>query len=590
MQKFSDQFKQYNIENYGYIRLPKIDISKEQKELVGLKENATNYDFLLQLAREGFKQKQNKIKKERWKEYGDRVKTEVALLDELGFIDYILLVWIVCNKADELGVWRDFGRGSVSGSLVCWLIGISGVDPIDKQLFFERFVSKTRAGKKIIDGEVYLKGDLLADVDLNLGNGREEIVKWLNQIYPNRVSKIINFSTLTTKILLKDVSKIYKEYSEDEAKAVSDLIGSKFGVVQEIKDAYKENEKFKYWVDSNKDIVNIANKLSGLFRQTSIHASGYLVSFFELNDIIPLERSKEGDLVSGYDMRQVSSFATKLDLLGLTTNGIIKDVLKSIPDSIDNVNLDNDPIIYDQYQNNNLLPYGLYQISAHCAYGVLNKVKPKNIEELSDVNALARPGSLAYVDDYVKGDKELLNPLFKSAIGNTKNICLYQEQLMQLAVLVGFTLDDAETIRKIVGKKQLDKVKEWEEKIYKKVEEKGFKKEVADAYWKLVNDSASYSFNKCLSLDSVVETETNEQKMLFEVKLGEKIKAFDIKENKDHFVEIIDKINSKAELYEVELEDGRKIKCSMEHKFLTQEAGMQRLIDIIKNKYKIITD
>lgn len=587
---FSDQFKQYNIENYGYIRLPKIDISKEQKEAVGLKESATNCEFLLQLARNGFKKKQNKIKRERWKEYGDRVKTEISLLDELGFIDYILLVWLVCNKADEIGVWRDAGRGSVCGSLVCYLAGISGVDPIEKELFFERFVSKARADKKVIDGNTYIRGDLAPDIDENVASGRDAIVQWLKELYPNRVSKILNFSTLTTRILLKDVSKIYAEYSEDQAKEISDMISSKFGVVQEIDEAYKENEKFRQWVDENKEIVSISKKLSGLIRQTSVHASGYLVSFYELTDIIPVESSKEGDLVSGYDMRQVCHFATKLDLLGLTTNNVIKDVLSSIPEKFDDMNLDSDPIIYDQYQNGNLLPYGLYQISAHCAYGVLNKVKPKNIDELSDVNSLARPGALAYVDSYVKGDAKVLNPVFEPILSKTRRVVLFQEQVMQLATVLGFTLTEAEMIRKLGAKKQLDKVKEWQEKIYKRAKENGFSEEVSAAYWKLVNDSASYSFNKCLSLDSIVETETNDQKMLFEVKPGEKIKAFNIKENKDHFVEIIDKINSKAELYEVELEDGRKIKCSMEHKFLTQEAGMQRLVDIIRNKFKIITD
>lgn len=584
---FSDQFKQYNIENYGYIRLPKIDISKEQKELVGLKESATNFEFLLQLAREGFKKKQNKIHKDRWKEYGTRVKYEIDLLEELGFIDYILLVWLVCNKADQLGVWRDFGRGSLSGSLVLWLIGVSGVDPIDKHLFFERFVSKTRAGKKIIDGNLYLKGDRLADADLNLGSGRTEIVKWLNEIYPNRVSKIINFSTLTTKILLKDVSKIYKEYSEDEAKAVSDLISSKFGVVQEIETAYKENEKFKQWADENKDIINIAKKLSGLFRQTSVHASGYLVSFFELTDIVPLELSKEGDLVSGYDMRQVSDFATKLDLLGLTTNGIIKDILDNITEKVEDIELDNNPIIYDQYQNNNLLPYGLYQISAHCAYGVLNKVKPKNIGELSDVNALARPGSLAYVDGYVKGNTQCLHPLFEPVLKETRNNCLYQESLMQLAVVIGFTLDDAETIRKIVGKKLVDKVKEWKDKVYKKVEEKGFKVEVADAYWKLLNDSASYSFNKCTHPLELVKTK-NGIRHLMEINIGDEVLAYNTYSGKDHYVKVKDVIWGKAELKRWRFAENKSIICSENHKFLTLEAGMIKVIDIYKNNYTII--
>lgn len=497
---FSSSFQKYIVPNYGYIRLPEITISKEQKALIGLEENVTNREVLLALARDGFKKKQNKIKKERWKEYGDRVKYEISILDELGFVDYILLVWQVMNKAKEMNIFLDYGRGSVAGSAVCWFLGISGVDPIEKHLFFERFVSKVRAGKKIIDGSTYLKGDLLADVDINLGDGRDKIVEWLKLVYPNRVSKIINFSTLTTRILLKDVSKIYKEYSEDEAKAISDLIESKFGVVQEIEDAYKSSAKFKEWADKNTDIVEVSQKLSGLLRQTSIHASGYLVSYFELSDIVPLERSKEGELVSSYDMRKVSNFATKLDLLGLTTNRIIKDILDNIDEKVEDIELDTNPIIYDQYQAGELLPYGLYQISADCAYRVLNKVKPKNIGELSDVNAIARPGALAYVDNYVKGDAKILNPLFEPILKDTRNLCLYQETLMQLAVAIGFTLDDAEVIRKVVGKKQLEKVKEWEAKIYKKVEESGLSKEIADAYWKLVNDSASYSFNKSHSV------------------------------------------------------------------------------------------
>jgi len=586
-QNFTKQFKPYIIENYGYIRLPKIDISKEQKDSVGVSESASNFDFLLALTRKGFKQKQSKIKKEHWKAYGDRVKYEMSIFDELGFIDYILLVWIVCNKADELGVWRDFGRGSVAGSAVCWFLGISGVDPIDKKLFFERFVSKVRAGKKIINGETYLKGDLLADVDLNLGNGREEIVKWLNQIYPNRVSKIINFSTLTTKILLKDVSKIYSEYSEDQAKEVSDLIGSKFGVVQEIEDAYKENEKFKKWADENKDIVSISQKLSGLLRQTSIHASGYLVSYFELTDIVPLERSKEGDLVSGYDMRQISNFATKLDLLGLTTNGIIKDVLNNIPEKIEEVNLDNDPIIYDQYQNNTLLPYGLYQISAHCAYGVLNKVKPKNIEELSDVNSLARPGSLAYVDSYVKGDAKCLTPLFEPVLKGTRNVVLFQEQLMQLAVVIGFTLDDAEIIRKIVGKKDLQKVKEWKVKIYKKVEEKGFSKEIADAYWKVVNESASYSFNKCCLRGTLVQKENHLEK-IENINTGDRVYCIDFNGNKV-LNNVINVYKNNVEVFEFELSDGRKLKCSMNHKVMTP-IGMVPIKECIEKDLEILCE
>jgi DNA polymerase III alpha subunit len=237
-------------------------------------------------------------------------------------------------------------------------------------------------------------------------------------------------------------------------------------------------------------------------RGTSSHASGYLVSFYELTDLIPIEINKEGDIVSSYDMKIVSNFATKLDLLSLTTNAIIKRVADIIPEKIDEINLDDDPFIYEKFQDSKLLPYGLYQISADCAYGVTEAIKPKNVNELSDINALARPGSLSYVNSYKNNNAEAVHKVFEPILSQTRNVPLYQEQLMKMSVAIGFTNEEAEVIRKIVGKKDLQKVKEWEKKIYDKCEEKGFDKTVADAIWKLLNESASYSFNKAHSIST----------------------------------------------------------------------------------------
>lgn len=586
---FIEDFKGYDFENFGMVRLPEVRIPEDVLKKNNLPLDISHKNFLLELARVGFKEKRAKLAPERIKEYGERIKNEIELFDELGFIDYVTLVWLVYNKAWEMGAYTDFGRGSCAGSLLFYLLGITKVDPIDKSLFFERFVSKVRAKKKVIDGVTYLQGDLIADVDINLGGVRPQIIEWLMQEYKGKMSKILALGTFTGKILLKDVYKVVEEVSEDEAKRVADMVEKHAGIVENIEKMPDKSEQFKKWALQHPKVFSIALKLRDLLRQKSSHASGYLLSFYDLDGFVPLELNKEKELVAGYDMGQVCNFAVKLDLLGLISNEIIQDISKSISEKIDDIELDNNPIVYDQFQNGQLLPYGLYQISADTAYKVVNKVKPKNISELSDVNAIARPGALAYLDGYVAGNAESPHEVFSSILGETRNFCLYQEQMMKMATAIGFSLDESEILRRVVGKKKIHEVQEWKEKIYKKCEENGFSTNIGDILWKILDDSSKYSFNKCLSLDTVIETKTGD-KLLYEIVIGDEIKAFDTQLKIDHYVTVTDKIKGTAELYEVELEDGRKIKCSMQHKFLTQNNGMQTLADIIKYKYKIITD
>lgn len=582
-------FQPYNLENLGWTRLPKPPITKDDKIKVGLDEIASSSQLLRKLTYIGFQEKieLGKISKERYQEYIDRCKIEIETLEELGFIDYVLLVWKTIDKARQLGVFIDFGRGSCASSIVFWLLKITGCDPIKYGLFFSRFVSKSRAKSKIVNGELWLQTDLIPDADLNLGEGRDEIVKWLKEIYPNRIAKITNVSTLTGKALIKDVYKVVEEVSEEEAKRVADWVERKFGVVQDIEEVYKEVPEFRAWADEHKETYEICLKLRDLNRQYSTHASGYLVSYDEITDHSPIFLDSEKQIACAYTMVDVQCI--KLDLLGLDTNRIIKTVLELTGEDVDSINLDSDPIIYDQFQKGEFHKYGLYQISSDCAYRITNEVKPRNILELSDVNALARPGGLAWVKDYVNSSKELIHPAFETALKGTRNLPLYQETLMQLLMVIGFTPDDAEVCRKIVGKKQLDKVGAWKEKIYEKVKEKGLDTNIGDFIWKILNDSASYSFNKCLSPDTIVQTK-NGQKMLFEVQTGERILAFDTKTNKDRLVKVVDKIESTAEIYEIELDDGRKIRSSLNHKYLCEDMKMRPLEEIIVKKYKIITD
>ena len=512
---FQDNFKSYKFPKLGLVRLPQVKIDKEIKESLGLKRDCLNLEVLRALTEKGFVEKQSKFNQARLKEYRNQIEFELNIVEELGFTDYFLLVWLVINKARDLGAFIDYGRGSCAGSLIIYLLGITGVDPIEKQLFFQRFISKTRAKKEIIDEITYIYGDLSPDIDLNLGGVRNEIIKWLELEYAGKISQITAISTLTGKILIKDIYKSIKEVSEEEAKRVSDMIEKVFGIVEDIEKMPEKSKSFKKWAEENKDVFNTCLKLRGLIRQKSVHASGYLLSFYDLDGFIPVELNKDNKLTCSYEMDDTAQVAIKLDLLGLTTNEIIKDILSNIPEKIEDIELDSNPIVYDQFQNDNLLPYGLYQISADCALRVLNQIKPKNINELSDVNAISRPGSLSFLKDYVNNSVNLPHELFKNTLKVTRNQCLYQEQVLQLLAIVGFTLDEAEQARRICGKKLVKEVGEWKQKIFNRVKDKGFPESVGVYLWELMEANSKYGFNKCIDENAIVEVKSlNFQKVI----------------------------------------------------------------------------
>lgn len=499
---FSDNFTKYDFPLLGLVRLPEVTITKQEKEALGVLPDCSNYEFLCALARINFNKNINKLPKNQWNEYYERTEYELGIFEELGFTDYVLLVWKVINKLKELGGFCDYGRGSCAGSFVFALLGITGVlDVIDKGLIFERFISKVRSKKEKIGDITYLYGDLLCDADLNLGGCRQDIINWLKEEYKGKICKISALSTMTGKILIKDVYKCFNEVNEDEAKRVADLIEKHFGVVEDIEKMPEKNEDFKKWTEQFPKTFEIALQLRDLLRQKTSHASGYFISYYELDGFVPLELNKDKELSMSFEMNDASKFGTKLDLLGLTQNEILTELFKTIPEKVEDIELDNNPIVYDNLQTD-FLPYGLYQISADCARKVTNKIKPKNINELSDINAIARPGALDYLDLYVDGSAKSPHEIFNSIVKDTRGLFLYQEQLMKALVAIGFSLDEAEIARKIVGKKDLKKVKEWEDKIKNKIIENKLPEEIGSIIWKVLNDSAKYSFNKSHSLST----------------------------------------------------------------------------------------
>ena len=499
---FSSKFQNVDLGLHG-VRLPEFSIDVESKRQLNISEDASNYEFLRALSLHGFKDLNIDKNCDEYKKYVDRAKYELETLKELGFIDYILLVWDVINFCKTQDIPVGLGRGSAAGSLILYLIGVTRIDPVKYNLYFERFISKIRAKKQVIDGITYLDGTLMCDVDLDICYyNRHRVLEYLETKFKGKTIKILTLNTLSGKLLIKECGKIVGEKSEEEMTIISSLIPKVFGQVKDITTAYEEIEKFKEWCDENKEVYQIALKLRDLIKNKGVHPSGVLLSYNDLEKVCPTEFSSDKEAVSSFDMNWVSLFNIKLDILGLRSVSVVDDVCKNIGIKVQNIDLGHESI----YRNLQELrsPHGLFQIEADTNFKVCQKVKPKNLEELSGVLALARPGALQFVDKYAKytnyGEHESIHSFFDDILKQTGGVALYQEQLMQMAHKIGFTLDEAEILRRIVGKKKIEEIKAWQKKIQDKIKENKLQKEIGEILWKIMEDSANYSFNKSHSL------------------------------------------------------------------------------------------
>jgi DNA polymerase-3 subunit alpha len=499
---FDNLFEEINLPLYG-VRLPEFKIDNSYKHDLEVSEDVSNYEFLRALTLKGFKKLNLEKDSDLYKKYINRAKHELETLKELEFTDYIILVWNVIDFCNKSNIPVGLGRGSAAGSLILYLIGVTQIDPVKYDLYFERFISKIRAKKQVVDGVTYLDGSLMCDVDLDICYyNRHKVLQYLEDQFKGKTSKILTLNTLSGKLLIKECGKIIDEKSEQEMTEVSSLIPKVFGQVKDITTAYDEVPKFKEWCDNNKNIYDIALKLRNLIKNKGVHPSGVLLSYNNLENSCPTELSSDKEAVSSFDMSWVSLFNIKLDILGLRSVSVVNDVCNSIGKKIKDIDL-NDESIYRNLQDLRN-PHGLFQIEAETNFKVCQKVKPKNLEELSGVLALARPGALQFADKYAAHtnfqQSESIHPFFDDILKETGGVALYQEQLMKMANKIGFTLDEAEILRRIVGKKKTEEIKAWKKKIEDKIKQNKLPKEVGEILWKILEDSANYSFNKSHSI------------------------------------------------------------------------------------------
>jgi DNA polymerase-3 subunit alpha len=500
---FSDNFDFIDLDLHG-VRLPSFHIPNEEKRKIKVSEDVNNYDFLRALCLDGFNKLDLKKNSKEYKEYVNRVKYELDTLKDLGFIDYVLLVWDVINFCKKEDIPTGLGRGSAAGSIVLYLIVVTKIDPVKYGLYFERFVSKIRAKKQIVDGITYLDGSLMCDVDLDICYyNRQKVLQYLEEKFEGKTSKILTLNTLSTKLLIKECGKIINEIEDSEMTRVSGLIPKMFGQVKDLEESYDEVEEFKDWCEDNREVYDVALKLRGLVKNKGVHPSAVAISYNQMDESCPTElTSDKKTFVSSFDMNWVSEFNVKLDILGLRSVSVVDQACKLIGIKVEDIDV-NDLEIYRQLQDLKA-PHGLFQIEAETNYKVCQKVKPMNLEQLSAVLAIARPGALSFMDQYARyvetGDPESIHPFFDDILQETGGVALYQEQLMKMAHKIGFTLDEAEILRRIVGKKKVEQVREWKQKIADKIKENNLDPEIGDVLWKILEDSANYSFNKSHSI------------------------------------------------------------------------------------------
>lgn len=611
MISFEDNFSGYKNLPYKGVRLPQFDIDKKYYERLNISDTVDNFTFLEKVC----EQRMIFLQRNSDEKYKERLNYELSLIKELGFTDYFILVWDIINFARENNIAVGPGRGSGAGSLVLYLLQITKIDPIKYGLIFERFINKARAKREIVDGISYFDGDLLPDVDSDFCfYRRHEVIEYIKNKFPGRTSKILTVSTFSGKKVIKDVFKIVLQISEKEAQIFSDKIERKHGLVCSLKETWEENGDFRDEIEHEipegkkyglRDAFNIACKLEDLPSNFGIHASAMAISYEYLDTICPVQVTKQDgqyELVSGFDMKGVAKIAVKVDALGLKTASIVDEVAKNVNIDLDKTDLDSGEI-YEPLQDLDT-PYGIFQIEAPTQYNALKKIKPKNLLEVSDLMALARPGALAYIKDYADfkfGERKhvSINEKWDEILKETKFLPLYQESMMRLChELFGFTLEDAEILRRIIGKKQVKEMPAWKDKIYKAAEKKGLSKEVADAYWKVLDDSSSYSFNKCLCpyttfVKRKISSFNFEEISIKDVRVGDYIMGLETKTGNFNFVKVINIHRNFAVLHDFIFVGYKKeyaISCSLEHKFLTKLNGefiQVPIKKIIENKLNI---
>jgi DNA polymerase III subunit alpha len=465
----------------GKTTLPRYPITNGQSSDEKLKE----------LAFQGFEEKRKEFKDHKIVE--ERLDHELKVIKKTGFASYFLIVADFVNWAKKNKIVVGPGRGSVGGSLVSYLTGITNINPLKHNLLFERFLTTSRFSPP--------------DIDLDFADmRRDEVIRYVAQKYgQDKVAQIITFGTMAARAVIRDVGRVLN-YSYNLCDRIAKMIPFGFNLeetqkqIPEFKELYESDERVRRLVD-------LAKKLEGVARHASTHACGVVISPEPLDNLVPLQHPTQNDktIVTQYEMHSIEDLGLlKMDFLGLKNLTIIENALKLIK-KIRNEEVDIEKIPEDDKKTFRLLQKAettsIFQLESQGMKKWLKQLQPSKFDDIVAMLALYRPGPMQFIPEYIGRKKkkrkiEYIHSKLKPILENTYGIPIFQEQMMQIAQeIAGFSLTEADVLRKAIGKKISSLLHQQKEKFIKGAAKNGTDKSVAEKIWSWFLPFAQYGFN-----------------------------------------------------------------------------------------------
>lgn len=425
--------------------------------------------------------------------YLSRLEYELSVIDKMGFNNYFLIVSDYVNYAKTHDILVGPGRGSAAGSLVSYALDITTPDPIEYDLYFERFLNPSR--------------NTMPDIDIDFEDiKREDVISYLKEKYgKNRVANIVTFQTIAAKQALRDIGRVFNIDNFD-INYLSKALGP-FPI--SFKNAYKQNQAFRDLIDKEPyylKVVRLASKIEGLIRQSSLHAAGVVLNNTPIENSLPVSKDENGNIVTQYEMTYLEQQGfLKMDILALRNLTIIKDIcnLKTVNINPYNIPI-NDKEAIDVIKNN--LTMGLFQLESAGMRRSIEILKPSSFDDVAALIALFRPGPMDNIPLYANRKNGLekvsyIDDKVKAILSSTYGIIVYQEQIMKLATSVaGLSLAEADSFRKSISKKDISKMESLKQTFINGAIKNGYTLDSANKIYETIEKFASYGFNKAHSI------------------------------------------------------------------------------------------